>query len=171
MTECVGLASSRTACHTKLMLSQAALTRSAPYSSTTGRTGAPARNAPVLNGSRHLPLVVVPCATILTNFMVSCLPLVLGERLCEQLRCVVKAGCACARSVHVQQMAGPLLKAMRWSCFRTSGKSSRGRRLGSGPVRAASSMRSFTWPETPCTAQQPRLRSLRLLHLQPSASG
>ena len=65
VTECVGLASSRSACHTKLMLSQAALTRSAPYSSTTGRTGAPARNAPVLNGSRHLPLVVVPCGAML----------------------------------------------------------------------------------------------------------
>lgn len=31
------------------------------YCSTTGCTGTPARKAPVLNGSRPLPLVVVPC--------------------------------------------------------------------------------------------------------------
>lgn len=32
-----------------------------PYCMSTGCTGTPARNAPLLNGSRYLPLVVVPC--------------------------------------------------------------------------------------------------------------
>ena len=52
VTECSGCASRRKACHSGGMLSQAGDTRPGPYRSSTGRTDAPARNAPVRNGSR-----------------------------------------------------------------------------------------------------------------------
>lgn len=61
VTEWKGLASSRNTCQRAVTLSQAGDTLSGPYFNITGCTGAPARKAPVLNGSRHLPFEVVPC--------------------------------------------------------------------------------------------------------------
>lgn len=61
VTEWTGLASMRNTCQKAVTLSQAGDTVSGPYFRITGCTGAPARNAPVLNGNMYFPFVVVPC--------------------------------------------------------------------------------------------------------------
>ena len=148
LTLWVRLASSSRTCQSASTDSQAGEKRPGPYCRITGCTGAPARNAPDLNGSKPSPFVVVPCHVPRKPYslVMDCLntkadnPVhVVGGTALRDLQAIMEdAEHVCASQAHA-----PALGV-------TSGKSSSGRVVGGSSPAAAISMRSFTCPATPC---------------------